>query len=104
MTYSAFHYLVLTLQEVFAVSHFKRIGYKVSGKRMICTYDDQTGSANIFLTPEQQEKYCVNSPQYIYPVPNKWGEKGATTFEIEHHEIGQVEPAIMSAYRNVMNK
>ena len=104
MTYSAFHYLVLTLQEVFAVSHFKRIGYKVSGKRMICTYDDQTGSANIFLTPEQQEKYCVNSPQYIYPVPNKWGEKGATTFEIEHLEIGQVEPAIMSAYRNVMNK
>lgn len=104
MTYSAFHDLVLTFSEVSAVPHFKLIGYKVTGKRMICTYNDQTGTANIFLTPDQQATFCNLEPDHIYPVPNKWGEKGATTFDIEQIQSSHIQLALKAAYENVVNK
>jgi hypothetical protein len=38
----------------------------------------------------------------IYPVPNKWGEKGATTFELNKVAKGVVQEALISAYKAVM--
>jgi hypothetical protein len=60
--------------------HFERIGLKVTGKRMFATYLPSDNTANIFLTPKEQEVFRKMNNRNIYPVPNKWGEKGATTF------------------------
>ncbi|MES1223889.1 MAG: MmcQ/YjbR family DNA-binding protein, partial [Bacteroidota bacterium] len=60
--------------------HFERIGFKVTGKRMFATYLDKNNTANIFLTPAEQYVFCEMDSKNIYPIPNKWGEKGATTF------------------------
>jgi len=37
----------------------------------------------------------------IYPVPNKWGEKGATTFELDTVPKEIVMEALLSAYNEV---
>jgi len=38
----------------------------------------------------------------IYPVPNKWGEKGATTFELDTVPKEIVREALLSAYHEII--
>ena len=82
--------------------HFERTGFKVIGKRMFCTYLSMDNTANIFLTPEEQRVFCKMSVGNIYPVPNKWGEKGATTFELNKVPKEIILEALLSAYNEVI--
>jgi hypothetical protein len=85
------------------VPHFDRIGFKVRGRRMFATYLEKDNTANVFLTPEEQKVFCAMDIG-IYPVPNKWGEKGATTLELRTVPRGVVMEALLSAYGEVMKK
>jgi len=82
--------------------HFDRIGFKVMGKRMFCTYLAKNNTVNIFLTPKEQRIFCRMTAGNIYRVPNKWGEKGATTFELDKVPKEIVLEALLSAYNEVM--
>ena len=82
--------------------HFERIGFKISGKRMFTTYLAENNTANIFLTPEEQSVFCEMNSESIYPVPNKWGAKGATTFELNKLTKEIIMEALISAYNEVL--
>jgi hypothetical protein len=82
--------------------HFERTGFKVTGKRMFATYLSKDNTANIFLTPAEQRIFCKMQTSGIYPVPNKWGEKGATTFEITKIPKEIILEALLSAYNEVV--
>jgi YjbR len=82
--------------------HFERIGFRVTGKRMFATYLPENNTANVFLTPEEQHVFCKMHPAGIYPVPNKWGEKGATTFELNKLPKELIMEALLSAYNEVV--
>lgn len=84
--------------------HFDRTGFAITGKRMFATYLSINNTANIFLTVPEQALFCEMDAKNIYPVPNKWGEKGATTFELNHLPSGVVLEALLSAYNDVMRK
>jgi len=84
------------------VPHFERIGFKITGKRMFTTYLSKNNTANIFLTPMEQGIFCKMDSDNIYPVPNKWGEKGATTFELNKVPKGIIMEALISAYNEVV--
>ena len=84
------------------VPHFDRKGFKVVGKRMFATYLPADNTANIFLTPAEQAIFCQMDPENIHPVPNKWGEKGATTFILEKAPREFVSEALLSAYNEVV--
>jgi hypothetical protein len=84
--------------------HFDRTGFKVIGKRMFATYLDKNNTANIFLTPEEQTIFCAMDTENIYPVPNKWGEKGATTFELDTVAKEFVMEALLSAYNDIVKQ
>ena len=81
--------------------HFERVGFKVTGQRMFATYLQKDNTANIFLTPAEQAVFC-KMEEAIYPVPNKWGEKGATTFEISKLPKELIMEALLSAYNKVV--
>lgn len=83
------------------VPHFERIGFKVTGRRMFATYLEKDNTANVFLTPEEQAVFCEMDAG-IYPVPNKWGEKGATTINLDTVPKNIILEALLSAYRKVM--
>jgi hypothetical protein len=53
------------------------------------------------LTPQEQNVFCKMNTG-IYPVPNKWGQKGATTFELNKVPIEILIEALLSAYNNVL--
>jgi hypothetical protein len=93
--------LALSFAGTEQVPHFDRVGFKVTGRRMFTTYLEKDNTANIFLTPEEQAVFC-KMHKGVYPVPNKWGEKGATTFELRSVPKHIVTEALLSAYNKVM--
>lgn len=84
--------------------HFERTGFSVIGKRMFATYLAKNNTANIFLTPREQIIFCRMDAKNIYPVPNKWGEKGATTFELNGVLKEFLLEALLSAYNDVIKR
>jgi len=82
--------------------HFDRIGVKVIGKRMFTTYWPENNTANIFLSLKAQASFCKKDRSNIYPVPNKWGEKGATTFELDLVSEKLIREALLLAYNDVL--
>src|SRR5580658_9234798 len=101
---SELHYIEIALAfpNTERVKHFDRIAFKVKNKRMFCTYLDRNNTANLFLTPAQQKQYCEKDPDNIYPVPNKWGEKGATTVELDTISKELLIEVITVAYNEVI--
>ncbi len=69
---------------------------------MFSTYLDRNNTANLFLTPAQQKKYFEKEPDNIYPVPNKWGERGATTVELDTISKDLLIEALTAAYNEVI--
>ena len=104
ITSETFEKMALSFPNTGQKSHFDRIGYNVIGKRMFATYLSEQNTANIFLTPDEQAIFCKMDPKNIYPVLNKWGENGATTFDLNKVAIDLVNEALISAYDNVVKK
>lgn len=94
--------MALSFEHTEEIPHFDRKGFKVTGKRMFASYLATNNTTNIFLTPTEQKLFCEADPKNIYPVPNKWGEKGATTFELNTVVPELVHEALLSAYQAVM--
>ena len=101
ITADAFEKMALSFPHTESVKHFDRIGFKIIGKRMFTTYLDKDNTANIFLTPAEQAVFCEIDTANIYPVPNKWGEKGATTFDLNNVSKEIVLEALLSAFNEV---
>ncbi len=102
MTKTDFYDLALSFQGTESRPHFNRTGFRVTGKRMYATYLEKDHTANIFLSPEEQTVFC-EMHEGIYPVPNKWGEKGATTFLLDTVPQDVVSEALFSAYNAILN-
>lgn len=100
MTETDFTAAALSFNGTETCKHFNRIGYRIKGKRMFATYLNENNTANIFLTPKEQKVFCQIN-ESIYPVPNKWGEKGATTFELDNVSREIILEALFSAYSEV---
>jgi hypothetical protein len=98
----AFQAMALSFPNTEQVPHFERIGFKITGKRMFTTYLEKNNTANIFLTPEEQKFFCKIDKVNIHPVPNKWGEKGAITFELDTVARGLLMEALHSAYNKII--
>lgn len=79
-------------------AHHDRMGFGVNGNKMFATYWSKDQTANIFLTLAEQRLFCQLDSN-VYPVPNKWGEKGATTFSLYHVPEPLVLEALIAAYR-----
>jgi hypothetical protein len=102
ITEEAFRAMALSFPGTEQVPHFERVGFKIVGKRMYATYLQKNNTANIFLTPKDQSVFCEMDIKNIYRVPNKWGEKGATTFELNRVSKEFVMEALLSAYNDVI--
>ena len=99
---AAFEKMALSFQNTEQIPHFDRTGFKITGRRMFSSYLEKDNSANIFLTPAEQDLFCKMDSKNIYPVPNKWGEKGATTFDLNFVEKNIVLEALLSAYNDIL--
>ena len=103
MTKDSFFELVLSFPAVIQTAHFERTGFKVDGKRMFATYLDANNTVNVFLSVEEQAAFCELDPDNIFPVPNKWGEKGATTFKLNTVSQEIIAESLYTAYQSTLS-
>jgi YjbR len=77
--------------------HFNRTAFVVS-KRIFATlsYDDKT--LNLMFNPQLQLIFCPPNSEVIFPIPNGWGRKGATTINLNKATKKLVQAALQDAY------
>lgn len=83
MTNSQFATMALSFPGTEENPHFDRRAFKVTGKRIFATLHEKTATANLKLSPVDQSVFCLFNKEIVYPVPNKWGVQGWTTFELK---------------------
>ena len=101
-TIDEFRELALSFSGTEEKPHFDRAAFKVVGKRIFVTLHEKSLSANLKLPLADQSVFC-DFGDAIYPVPNKWGEQGWTSFELEKIPNGLLLNALEIAYNDVIN-
>ncbi|NJM93343.1 MAG: MmcQ/YjbR family DNA-binding protein [Cytophagales bacterium] len=76
--------------------HFDRRAFKVVKKRIFATLHEPSRSANLKLSAVDQSVFCHFGPA-VYPVPNKWGQQGWTTFELDKVPRELMADALLTA-------
>ena len=77
VTAEDFERMALSLPGTEARPHFDRTAYRV--RRTFATLSPDRLTANLMYGPSDQKRFCEARPDAFSPVPNKWGDKGATT-------------------------
>ena len=96
-----FRKIALSMPYALEKPHFDRSGFRVDAPRgkMFATMIANETEANVFLSIEEQEMLCSSEPEIFYPVPNKWGEKGATTIRINNADAATLKSVISMSWR-----
>jgi hypothetical protein len=102
MTATEFRNLALSFPGTIENPHFDRAAFKVINKRIFATLHEESKTANIKLEPADQSVFCSFDKKIIYPVPNKWGLQGWTTFEINQIPETLMLDALNTAYQAVL--
>ena len=82
--------------------HFDRIAFKVVNRRIFATLHEPTGTVNMKFNKVDQETFCSYEGGVIYPVPNKFGQQGWTTFELNKIPEELILEALYVAYFDVV--
>ena len=83
--------------------HFDRAAFRVENKRIFATLHEESGTANLKLPAADQPVFCTFGKGEVYPVPNKWGLQGWTTFELNKVPRELMLDALDVAYRDVFH-
>lgn len=68
----------LSFPETIELPHFERASFR-KNKKIFATFSEKERVANFKLTPSDQDFFCSIDKNTIYPVPNKWGQQGWTS-------------------------
>jgi hypothetical protein len=102
MTIKQFKELALSFPGTIDNPHFDRTAFKIQGKRIFATLHEESNTANLKLSEIDQSVFCAFDKKAVYPVPNKWGLQGWTTFELKKVTKELMLDALDTAYKDVL--
>ncbi len=104
MTSEEFEAMALSFPGTEEHPHFDRRAFKVTGKRIFATLHEPSATANLKLTVIDQSVFSEYKKEIsaVYPVPNKWGQQGWTTFELAKVPSELMLDALQTAYNDVL--
>jgi hypothetical protein len=88
--------LALSLEGTTEAPHFERTAFKA--RRIYVTLAPDGETANFMFAPEQQEFKCMMAPDAFAPVPNAWGQRGATTAILSRLTFAELEDALRAEW------
>ena len=102
LTVAEFRVLALRLPKSIEKPHFNRASFRVDAPRgkTIATMLEDEGTANVFLTVEEQDMLIASEPNIFSKVPNKWGNKGATTIVLSEVDEKTALSALRMSWRH----
>ena len=95
-----FKQIALSFNGTEAKPHFDRTAFRVVDKRIFATLHEKSKTANIIFSTDQSI-YCSFDENAVYPVANKWGLQGWTTFDLEKVPVELISDALLTAYNDV---
>ncbi|MBA4053915.1 MAG: hypothetical protein C0490_04310 [Marivirga sp.] len=101
MSINEFRNLALSFPGTVENPHFDRASFKVVNKRIFATLHEPTAIVNVKVSPADQPVFCSFDKTSVYPVPNKWGLQGWTTFELNKVTYELMQDALDTAYQEV---
>lgn len=100
MDESRFREICLSMDNIHEEPHWDKTSFRYK-KKILATYEKQSGMACLKLTPAQQDLFCLFDPAAVFPVPNAWGKKGYTYFVLARVPNETLEDALRQAYDNL---
>jgi hypothetical protein len=97
---SEFREIALSLSGTTVAPHFDRQAFKV--KRIYATLAADGRTANLKLTPDEQEFKALLAPEAFVPVDNAWGKQGWTTVVLERTNAEEVRAALELAHAHAL--
>ena len=98
MTTEQFRQLAMSLPDTIENPHFDRAAFKVIKKRIFATMHEKSETVNLKLSPLDQSVFCSFGQGAVYPVPNKWGLQGWTTFDLKKVPEEFMKDALTTAH------
>src|SRR5262245_51566981 len=95
--------MALSFDETVELPHFERTSFRVR-KKIFATMLEKENLAMVMLSPIDQSVFCGFDPSVMYPVPNKWGKKGATVVNLKKVKKQMFRDALTTAYCRVAPK
>jgi hypothetical protein len=92
--------IALSLAGTTEAPHFDRIALKAA--RIYATLASDRRSANLKLSPEEQEFKCMLPPDAFSPVPNAWGKQGWTTVTLAKIKVAELKGVLETAWRHAV--
>lgn len=92
--------LALSLPEVEEKSHFNQPDFRVKGKIFAVLHPDKHDMM-VKLSVIDQSVYCSIDKTIIYPVPGRWGRKGATLVNLKKVNKEILMDALTTAWKTV---
>ena len=68
--------------------------------KIFCTLPPHHEFSNVFLTVDEQRMLCEAEPDIFFPVPNKCGEKGATSIRLKACDATTLRSALVMSWRH----
>ena len=90
--------IALGLAGTIAAPHFDRIAFKV--RRTYATLAADGLSANLKLTPDEQEFKVMLAPEAFAPVAGAWGRQGWTAVTLANVERDELAAVLDMAWRH----
>ena len=94
----------LSLPNTEEYDHFGRPAFRIKGKRTFATLWPVENRMMVKLSLIDQSVFHSFDPAIFYPVPNKWGLKGATFVELSKVRLDMLQDVITTAWETAKNK
>jgi len=95
-----FRKMALSFPNALEKKHFERTAFSKNGK-IFATLKEQSNTATLNLTLTDQLEFCEINKISVYPVPNRWGEKGWTSVELNDIPEELAMEMLMAAYSKI---
>ena len=95
--------IALSLPGAVEMPHFDHPSFRANGK-IFATLWEKENRMMVKLPLIEQSVFHSFDPAVFYPVPNKWGLKGATFVELAKVRRDMLEDALRVAWENVQKK
>src|SRR5258708_22986573 len=94
--------IALSLPDTEEYDHFGRSAFKIKDKRTFASLWPAEQRMMVQLSLIDQSVFNSFDPSIFYPVPNKWGLKGATFIELSKVRPDMLQDAIQTAWQNAL--
>ncbi len=92
-----FRELALSMPNAVELPHFDKASFRVN-KKIFATLNTERNIATIKLNAVDQNVFASVNPGIIYPVPNKWGQRGWTHIDLRKVRKNTLIDALTTSY------